>query len=153
QELGGPRAWGFSAAIAASGGSPAESFASNYISAFARVELPPGAYPIPAAQLAPVLRYSDLLTIEQMLHHVVRNTVTYSKHVWQSMTPEERAIMLEGFTIGVPTGGIADDTQDVPILNCVTNQVLGFYGNSMIMPFIIPKSVADQQGFTNADIQ
>jgi len=153
QELGGPLAWGFSASIPASGGSPSESYAANYINAFARVELPTSAYPIPAAQLAPTLRYSDLLTIEQMLHHVVRNTITYSKHVWQSMTAEERAIMLEGFTIGVPAGGLADETDDVPLLNCVTNQVLGFFGNSMIMPFIIPKTVTDQQGFTNADIQ
>jgi len=152
-QLGGPRVWGFNAAIPASGSSPAESYAANYIDAAARTELPPGSFPIPALQLAPVLRYSDLLTMEQMLHHVVRNTTTYSKRVWQSITAEERAIMLEGFTIGVPTGGVTDDTQDVPLLNCVTNQVLGFYGNSMIMPFIIPAAVADQEGFTNSQIQ
>jgi hypothetical protein len=68
--------------------------------------------------------------------------------VWASLTPEDRAIMLEGFTIGVPSGGIQDPTQNVPLLNCVANQVLGFYGNSMIMPFNIPAEVATQMSIS-----
>ena len=56
-------------------------------------------------RLAPTLAFADLLRIEALLNHVVQNTVEYSKAVWQSLTPEERAIMLEPFTIGVPTGG------------------------------------------------
>jgi hypothetical protein len=62
--------------------------------------------------------------------------------VWMSLTAEERAIMLEGYTIGVPADGISDETQHIPLLNCIGNQVLGFYGNSMIMPFNIPAELS-----------
>ena len=151
--LGGPLAWEFDAKIKALGGSGEETYVSGYISSSSPQILPPNAYPIPALQLAPVLRYSQLLEIERMLQHVVQNTVLYSKAVWQSVTPEERAIMLEGFTIGVPEGGIQDETQTVPLLNCVENRVLGFFGNSMIMPFFIPKQVTDSMDFDNAQVQ
>jgi hypothetical protein len=93
------------------------------------------------------LRYRDLLKIERTLQHVVRNTMTYSKAVWSSLTAEERVVMLEGYTIGLPdTGldvdGINDASQHIPLLNCVANKVLGFYGNSMILPFSIPAALA-----------
>lgn len=152
-ELGGPLAWGFQAKIHSLGGGSEETYASGYLSSSAPQELPPSALPIPALQLAPVLRYTQLLEIEAMLQHVVRNTVKYSKAVWTSVTPEERAIMLEGFTIGVPAGGLTDESQDVPLLNCVENRVMGFFGNSMIMPFFIPKQVVDSMGIDNASIQ
>jgi hypothetical protein len=96
---------------------------------------------------------------------VVRNTITYSRAAWMSLTPEERAIMLEGFTIGVPADGVPDETQHVPLLNCVANQVMGFYGNAMIMPFNIPAEVTtllgvdggeddgEQRPFTTAEVQ
>lgn len=100
-----------------------------------------------------MLGYKQLLEIEKMLQHVVRNTVHFSKMVWQSLTKEELAIMLEGYTIGVPPGGIEDESQDVPLLNCIENRVLGFFGNSMIMPFFIPRQVADEMGITNGRIQ
>ena len=46
--------------------------------------------PIAALGVAPMLSYADLLSIEAVFQHVVRNTVTYSKAVWLSLTPEER---------------------------------------------------------------
>jgi hypothetical protein len=58
------------------------------------------------------------------------------------MSPDERAVLLEAYTIGVPPGGIADASQMIPLLNCVENRVLGFFGNSMIMPFVIPQALA-----------
>lgn len=61
--------------------------------------------------------------------------------------------MLEGFTIGVPEGGITDESQDVPLLNCIENRVLGFFGNSMIMPFFIPRQVAESMQINNAQVQ
>lgn len=104
--------------------------------------LPSTPYPMAALRQVPVLKYSDLLKIEKLLQHVVHDPVTYSKFVWQSLTAEERAIMLEGYTIGVPSDGIPDESQNIPLLNCVANQVLGFYGNAMVMPFNIPPDLA-----------
>ena len=153
QELGGPFVWNFMGKIHSLSGGSEETYVQGYLPEDSRQQLPTGGFPIPAIQLAPVLRYGQLLEIEQMTQHVVRNTVTYSKAVWQSLTPEERAIMLEGFTIGVPAGGVVDESQTVPLLNCVENRVLGYYGNSMIMPFIIPRRVADDMGITSGQIQ
>jgi hypothetical protein len=149
QEVGGPSIWGFSAAIP---GPPPETYAQNYITSDQRFELPADSYPIAARSVAPLLKFDQLLQIEKVLQHVVRNTVTYSRAVWSSLTPEERAIMLEGFTIGVPAGGVVDPSQNVPLLNCVANQVLGFYGNSMIMPFNIPAEVATQLSTTPSGV-
>jgi hypothetical protein len=84
---------------------------------------------------------------------VVQNTVEYSKAVWQALTPEERAIMLEPYTIGVPSGGISDAADEVPLLNCVANVVLGFFGNAAVMPFFIPPQLAGEIGHTSRDVQ
>jgi hypothetical protein len=117
------------------------------------VELPPQPYPIPAIQLGPVLRFNQILEIEKTVQHVVRNTVQYSRAVWASISPDERAILLEHYTIGVPSDGVADPSQMVPLLNCVENRVLGFFGNSMMMPFMIPQAVAEQMGIDPAELQ
>jgi hypothetical protein len=109
--------------------------------------------PVAAKRLPPVLSFADLLRIEAVLQHVVQNTVEYSKAVWQSVTPEERAIILERFTVGVPSGGVKDASEEVPLLNCVANQVLGYFGNAAIMPFFIPAQLAGEIGFTSRDIQ
>jgi hypothetical protein len=113
----------------------------------------PALMPVAAKRLPPQLAFADLLRIEALLQHVVENTVDYSKAVWQSLTPEERAIMLERFTIGVPAGGVPDDTDDVPLLNCVANQVLGYFGNAAVMPFFIPPDVAEKVKYTSRDVQ
>jgi hypothetical protein len=109
--------------------------------------------PVAAKRLAPLLSYADLLRIEAVFHHVVTNTVTYSRAVWESLTPEERAILLERFTVGVPSGGVIDASQEVPLLNCVANQVLGYFGNCAIMPFFIPVLLAEEMKVTSRDIQ
>ena len=69
------------------------------------------------------------------------------------MTPEERAILLDRFTIGVPDGGIPDASQEIPLLNCAVNEVLGFFGNSMILPFNIPPQVAESLRVPSRDVQ
>lgn len=154
--LGGPMLYGFKAMIEELDGSgnpqPAagETYAND--SLYGTV-LPQQPYPVPALQVAPVLRYNELLTIEQMLQHVLRNTTRYSKAIWTSLNAEERAILLDQYTIGVPPNGIADASQMVPLLNCVQNRVMGFFGNSMIMPFMIPQSVADSMKIDPAQIQ
>lgn len=114
-------------------------------------EFPPSVLPIAALQRQPTLGFRELLLMERTLQHVVRNTMTYSKAVWLSLTPEERVVLLEGFTIGLPEGGLDpsafdDPSQHVPLLNCVANEVLGFYGNCMILPFFIPAALAAQLG-------
>ncbi|MFJ5302263.1 IPT/TIG domain-containing protein [Streptomyces sp. NPDC088350] len=114
--------------------------------------------PFAARQLPPELRYSALLEIEKVLQHVIPRTVTYSKAVWMSLTPEERVMMLEGYTVGV-AGGVEDDTGSIPLLACVANQVLGFYGNCMVLPFMIPaelvakRAAVDGVAFTTATVQ
>ena len=145
QELGGPFVNNFNAVTQTNGVGVPESYATGFLPS--PTPLPSSSYPIPALQVAPLLRFNDLLKIEQCLQHVVKNTITYSRSVWMSLTPEERVIMLEGYTIGVPAGGIADDTQNIPLLNCISNQVLGYYGNSLIFPFTIPIEVAEKIGF------
>lgn len=112
-----------------------------------------GLLPVPAQRIAAILSYNDLLRIETVFHHIVRNTVAYSKAVWSALTEEERAILLERYTIGVPQGGVTDATQEVPLLNCVANRVLGFFGNAAIMPFGIPPAVAASMKVTSRDIQ
>jgi hypothetical protein len=141
RELGGPLVRAFSARINLS----FDNVASDPL--ITSVELPPNGLPIPAVERNPVLGFRDVMKIERTLQHVVRNTLVYSKAVWSSLTPEERIVMLEGYTIGLPeTGltpdGLTDPSQHVPLLNCVANQVLGFYGNSMVMPFSIPAALA-----------
>jgi hypothetical protein len=141
--LGGPLVQTFSASIVefdASGhqvASPSNETYANDSLGF--VELPPQPYPVPALQIGPVLRYAEILQVEKAMHHIVRNTTRYSKAVWASLSVEERAILLDAYTIGVPSDGIADPSQMVPLLNCVDNRLLGFFGNSMILPFRIPQ--------------
>lgn len=162
--LGGPSLFNFQASIIefdANAGSPfpapiqqppaqGETYANDSLYG---VELPPQPYPVPAIQIGPVLRFNEILEIEQMAQHVVRNTLLYSKAIWASMTADERAVLLDSYTIGVPPGGITDESQMVPLLNCVENRLLGFFGNSMILPFIIPQSVADEMKIDPAKIQ
>ena len=113
----------------------------------------PGTLAIPALRVAPVLSFTDLLRIEVAFQHIVRNTVTYSKAVWAALTEEERAILLERYTIGVPANGVSSADQEVPLLNCVANRVLGFFGNAAIMPFGIPPDVAASMKVTSRDMQ
>ena len=133
--LGGPRLHSFDATIGGDTSLVAQQAQGN-------IRLTTTPYPIAARQIGPVLRYADILEIERMASHVVRGTLPYSRSVWASMSPDERAILLEAYTIGVAPGGVQDASQMVPLLNCVENRVLGFFGNSMIMPFTIPQSLA-----------
>ena len=43
--------------------------------------------------------------------------------------------------------------QQVPLLNCVANRVLGFFGNAAIMPFSIPPQVAATMKVSSRDVQ
>ncbi len=110
-------------------------------------ELPSGIYPIPAAEISPIFKYSDLILIENALQHVLRNMIRYSKAVWTSLTPEERVMLLEPYILSFP--GMTGST--VPLLECVGTEILGFYGNCMMLQFSIPRVLSDQISATNID--
>lgn len=153
RQVGGPMIWNVKAALNDDGDPDT---AETYVDAFGgrgSAQLLTDNLPLPAARIEPVLSYSDLLRVEEMFQHVVRNSVEYSKAVWRSMTAEERAILLERYTLGVPTGGVEDQSQEIPLLNAVANRVLGFFGNSMVMPFSIPPDLAARIKRTSRDIQ
>jgi hypothetical protein len=154
--LGGPTLARFYAAVENFNSSgtdqpaPQETYANDGLGG---VVLPAQPYPVPALQIAPVLRYQDVLEIERSAQHVVRNTARYSKDVWISLSPDETAILLDGHTIGVPPGGLTDASQMIPLLNCLQNTILGTYGNSLIMPLVIPQDLADQAGIEPDKLQ
>lgn len=109
--------------------------------------------PVATVRLPPILTFHDLLRIEAVFQHVLQNAVAYSKAVWLSLTAEERAILLERFTIGVPEGGVTDASQEVPLLNCIANEVIGFFGNSAVMRFFIPPALAAAMKTTTREVQ
>ena len=139
KELGPPYFWNFRADLTASVRGNPESYVQPDASF---IELPAGVYPIPAMEIAPLLKYSDLILIENTLQHVLRNMVRYSKAVWTWLTPEERVMLLEPYLVSFP--GLSST---IPLLDCVGNVVLGFHGNSMMMPFSIPQALGDAQGW------
>jgi hypothetical protein len=147
-ELGGPLVWDVTAKIDPSGPNLA-----NADSGSQNAERMGRTLPIAALRVGPVLSFANLLRIEAVFQHVVANTTKYSKAVWMSLLPEERAIMLEHYTIGVPTGGLADASQEVPLLNCVANDVLGYFGNAAVMPFFVPEQVARDLQVTTRQVQ
>jgi hypothetical protein len=147
KEIGAPYLWSFQADLTASVAGNPESYTKPDPTP---VELPAGSYPIPAMEVAPLLKYSDLIQIENTLQHVLRNIVRYSKAVWLSLTPEERVMLLEPFLLSFP--GL---TSTVPLLDCIGNEVLGFHGNAMIVPFSIPQALGDVKGWgmTTGDLE
>ena len=164
QELGGPRPLNFAAFIpvpSTNPPTPSVSFVSTTWGG--SIQLPRTPYPIAARTIPPILSYASILEIEKTLQWVLRNTMTCSVAVFASLTPEERAVMLERYEIKLPP----DDNgtiQAVPLLSCITNNVLGYYGNSMVLPFIIPAEITEltakkdgdeivEPGITTADIQ
>lgn len=108
----------------------------------ASVSLPASPFPISSRTIPPQLGYAALLEIEKSFQWILRNTMTCSVAVYASLTPEERVVLLERYSIGVPTLAEGGPEESVPLLSCVTNNVLGYYGNAMVMPFMIPVEFA-----------
>ena len=106
----------------------------------------------------PVLKYSELQAIESTVHHVVSDTMRYSQVIWASLSSDERALMLEQYTINMDYSDISDQEQEdeitIPLLNCINvKKMLGFYGNCMLFPFTYPQKLADKIGKTAAELQ
>ena len=88
------------------------------------------------------LRYRELLRMEETFHHILSDVVRYSQVVWASFSTDERAIMLEKYTIDISQAGTANET--IPLLNCVNvMEPLGFYGNCMLFPFTMPEGLSE----------
>ncbi|MCL1851225.1 MAG: DUF4332 domain-containing protein [Bacteroidetes bacterium] len=133
---------------------------------------------ISIANNQPVLRYSELQEIESTMHHIASDTLRYSQVIWASLSDDERAMLLEQYTIDMDFGEIQNiDVEnnkpepspklirpiipllnkskiDIPLLNCVNvKKMLGFYGNCILLPFTYPKELAKKLGKTAAEIQ
>lgn len=121
----------------------------------------------------PLLTINQLQVMEETFQHIITNTLKYSKAVWQSLSTDEYAMMLEQYTVdmdfekefdlndkdeqederGEKTGEKEKET-DIPLLNCINvKNPLGFYGNCIIFPFTYPEKIARKLGKTAADLQ
>jgi Membrane protein involved in colicin uptake len=101
----------------------------------------------------PTMSFEELQRIETAFQHITENTILYSQAVWREVSPEERAMMLERFTVGIPNAKSTDVGAFVPLMNCVSNQIEGFYGNCMIMNFTYPPEVAKQLDTSTKKVQ
>ncbi|HEY7050471.1 MAG TPA: hypothetical protein VH373_24870 [Jatrophihabitantaceae bacterium] len=125
--------------------------------AFAQTTFPGGSlvlprtpYPVSSQVVPPVLGYTSVLEIEKTLQWCVRNTMTCSVAVFSSLTAEERAVLLERYELTLPPDEDGNP-QAVPLLSCITNTVLGYFGNSMVLPFQIPFAATAMTTKTDAD--
>jgi outer membrane protein OmpA-like peptidoglycan-associated protein len=116
--------------------------------------LPSSGLTISANRFPPELSYDSLLDIERTLQWVMRNTMLCSTRVAQSLSAEERAVMLERYSVTPPIVRKDGSVQEgISLLSCVTNNVLGFYGNSIVMPFHIPLELAQDRKLDTAKLQ
>jgi hypothetical protein len=113
------------------------------------------------------MRYREFQEMEMTFHHIVSETMHYSQVVWANLSADERAMMLERYTINMNFSKIgesvsfADDEKvtmdgdvDIPLLNCVdVKKMMGFYGNCMLLPFTYPNELAQKLGKTAGEIQ
>ncbi len=93
----------------------------------------------------------DLSRVEDLYQHVLNNTYDYSRFVWENMSDGERVLMLEGYTISMDTDQDGEMSKtNFPLLNCVDAlSPIGFYGNSIILPFYIPDDYSLQKAMLN----
>ena len=110
----------------------------------------------------PKLTVAGFQEIERTFQHIVTNTLRYSRAVWQSMTTDDLAMLLEQYNVDMDFdnyyGDIGDDAKkdisDIPLLNCINvKKPLGFYGNCILFPFTYPEELAVKLGKTAAEVQ
>lgn len=152
QEVGGPLVTAFSATLppATTGGAIVQVVGQGFSGA---TELPASGFPVAARTIPPVLSYASVLEIEKTFQWVVRNTMTCSIAVFASLTPEERAVLLERYEIPMPPDTKGNPQPGVPLISCITNNVLGYFGNCMVLPFMIPAEMTMATGLTTAQVQ
>ena len=101
----------------------------------------------------PTMSFEELQKIETTFQHVVENIVRYSQAVWSSLTPVERAMLFERYTVALPGAMSTDVGGDIPLADCIENKIEGFYGNCMVVPFSLPSELAFEMGTSTKDIQ
>ena len=148
QEIGGPIVTTFSVTLPIAAPPPAMNSVLEFVAnEIFGEELPTGALPVAARATAPVLSYASILEIEKTLQWVMRNTMSCSIAVFSSLTREERAVLLERYEISLPPNEDGTVPDPVPLLSCITNSVLSYFGNSIVMPFMIPAEMTVAKGF------
>ncbi|MCL2141291.1 MAG: DUF4332 domain-containing protein [Methanimicrococcus sp.] len=107
----------------------------------------------------PVLLRSELQQMESLMHYVASKALHFSQRIWASLSADERAMLLEQYTINMDFDSLkAEDAEtgniNIPLLNCVNvKKLLGFYGNCILLPFTYPQKLAEKLGKTAAEIQ
>ena len=95
--------------------------------------------------------------MEETLQHIASETLRYSQRVWQTLSSNELAIMLEQYNIDMNFKtyfDVENDSTYIPLLNCVNvKRVMGYYGNCILLPFTYPEELAVKLGKTAAEIQ
>lgn len=116
------------------------------------------------------LRRTEFQQMEALLQYLASETLRYSQIVWRGLSDDERAMMLEQYTIkmdfeeAIVNANVQTEEEDIrnsnrnnvniPLLNCVNvKKLLGFYGNCMLLPFTYPQSLAKLLGCTAAEMQ
>jgi hypothetical protein len=114
-----------------------------------------GTLTVPLALVSPMphLARGDLACIEELLQWVLERPVVMSKAVWESLSAEERVLLLEPWSLGPAPGDLWPNGEEVPLLDCVENRVMGFFGNCMILPFHLPPGLAAATGVTTKELQ
>ena len=106
----------------------------------------------------PTISVKEQQKIEDTMHHIASHTMRYSQAVWRKMSADERALMLEKYTIDMNFKDIEETEgttyDDIPLLNCIdVKKMLGFYGNCMMFPFTYPEKLAKRLGKTAFELQ
>ena len=161
RSLGTPSIWDVRLSTSVSGNDNSENTTTNISASLSDNSLDPTAI-ISVQTSYKTLRYNEFQKMEATLQHIVTNPMDYSKVVWASLSDDERVMMLEQYTIDMNfelldniSGQKEKDVEDIiPLLNCVNvKNMLGFYGNCMILPFTFPQRLANKLNKTAADIQ
>ncbi len=105
----------------------------------------------------PTLTMKDVEETESTLQYIASNAMTYSQVIWAALTSDERAMLLEGYTIDMNYEQVSEEAEkniNIPLLNCIdVRNLLGFYGNCMLFPFTYPQELAEKIKKTAGELQ
>ncbi|MEO1172146.1 MAG: hypothetical protein AAFX94_08850, partial [Myxococcota bacterium] len=147
QTVGAPQVWDVAVESLAPDG---ETIAEDLVGTDNAARMPARFVVVPEPE-DPLFGREELQLAEELLTHLRENALRYSKAVWADLTPDELVMLLEPRTLGLP---LADGTlSEVPLVSCIATSILGFFGNSMVLPFHVPPRMAAETGTTSAEIE